>query len=134
MTNQLSSYLTKYNLFYRYQCGFRPNYSTDTCLIHLLDYIRLQSDQGNYTGMVMLDLQMAFDTVNHSILLNKLSAVGVDGPSVNWFKSYLVNQVVDIGGNRSQSMPINCGVPQGSILGPLLFLVYVNDMVSSVGV
>jgi hypothetical protein len=132
--SQLNNYLQHSNLLYSLQSGFRSNYSTDTCLIHLLDHLRSQSDKGNFTGMVMLDLQKAFDTVNHEILFSKLSAMGVDHSSVNWFKSYLQNrtQVVEVKGTMSDYMPISCGVPQGSILGPLLFLVYVNDLPASV--
>jgi hypothetical protein len=84
--------------------------------------------------MIVLDLQKAFDTVNHKILLSKLNAIGLSSNSVNWFESYLTGrtQVVDINGTYSSSKNITCGVPQGSILGPLLFLIYVNDMVSAV--
>jgi hypothetical protein len=91
-------------------------------------------DKGNYTGMVVLDLQKAFDTVDHKILLGKLSAIGLNENSVKWFESYLTDrsQVVDMDGTHSSMEKITCGVPQGSILGPLLFLVYVNDMVSAV--
>jgi hypothetical protein len=122
------------DLLYTLQSGFRSKYSTDTCLIHLLDHLRLQADQGNMTGMVVLDLQKAFDTVNHVILLDKMVAMGVSLESVKWFKSYLCNrsQIVDVNGELSESMSITCGVPQGSILGPLLFLMYVNDMSASI--
>ena len=72
-----------------FQSGFRPSFSTDTCLIHLSDYIRKEWDKGNYTGMVVLDLQKAFDTVNHTILLGKLRAVGLAESSIKWFDSYL---------------------------------------------
>lgn len=132
--NQLNVYLKENNLLYNFQSGFRANFSTDTCLIHLLDEIRLNADQGNYTGMVVLDLQKAFDTVNHSILLDKMSAMGVNFSSICWFKSYLSDrsQIVDVNGTHSESKEISCGVPQGSILGPLLFLLYVNDMPASV--
>ena len=79
-------------------------------------------------GMVLIDLQKAFDTVDHDILREKLKSIGVS--STMWFESYLSNrkQCVDVGGSRSDFLPVSCGVPQGSILGPLLFLVYVNDM------
>ena len=87
--NQTNDFLKSKNLVYDLQSGFRESYSTDSCLIYLTDYIRLQSDQGNYTGMAMLDLQKAFDTVAHNILLTKLQAMGMDNNSVNWFKSYL---------------------------------------------
>ena len=84
--------------------------------------------------MVLIDLQKALDTVNHNILLNKPVACGMNVNTVQWFNFYLTNtdQCVDLRGIRSSSDPITCGVPQGSILGPLLFSLYVNDMVSAV--
>ena len=87
---------------------------------------------GNYTGLVLLDLQKAFDTVDHVILCKKLEAMGI--ASVDWFRSYLSNRTQLVSVNQVESDPLNvtCGVPQGSILGPLLFLCYVNDMASSV--
>lgn len=128
--DQLEEYLVQNSLLYEYQSGFRQGFSTDTCLIHLTDYIRFQMDKGHYVGMVLIDLQKAFDTVNHSILLNKLKAMGLNEMSINWFTSYLSDrsQLVEISGKYSSSTTISCGVPQGSILGPLLFLIYVNDM------
>ena len=91
-------------------------------------------DQDNYTGVVLIDLQKAFDTVDHHILLDKLHALGLDSLCINWFRSYLTgrSQVVDMQGVHSEFSDITCGVPQGSILGPLLFLLYVNDMRASV--
>ena len=132
--DQLSEYLKSKNLIYDLQSGFRPGFSTDTTLTYLTDYIRKEMDRGSLTGMVMLDLQKAFDTVDHSILLSKLTAIGLDPTSVSWLESYLSDrsQSVDVGGTRSDPKPISCGVPQGSILGPLLFLIYVNDMQASV--
>ena len=119
---------------YEFQSEFRQSYSTNSSLIHLTDYIKLQSDKGNLTGMVLLDLQKAFDTVDHCILSNMLQALGFDTCSREWFRSYLTNrkQLVDIAGTLSPFQNVTCGVPQGSILGPLLFLVYVNDMCSAV--
>jgi hypothetical protein len=132
--DQFEAFLKEKSLIYKFQSGFRSSFSTDTCLIHLTDHIRKECDKGNYTGMVMLDLQKAFDTVDHGILLTKLRAMGVQSNSVKWFQSYLSNrsQFVEIGGIQSGSNQINCGVPQGSILGPLLFLAYVNDMSAAV--
>ena len=132
--DQVFTYLKTNGLLYEFQSGFRQSYSTNTCLIHLTDYIKLQSDKGNLTGMVLLDLQKAFDTVDHCILINKLQALGFDTCSREWFRSYLTNrkQLVDIAGTLSPFQNVTCGVPQGSILGPLLFLVYVNDMCSAV--
>ena len=119
---------------YELQSGFRSTYSTNTCLMYLYDYIRQECDKGNFTGMVLLDLQKAFDTVNHYILLYKLTALGMNGESAEWFRSYLSGrkQVVDVNGTISVGRIVTCGVPQGSILGPLLFLFYVNDMSATV--
>lgn len=132
--DQMERYLSQNNLLYDLQSGFRSAYSTDTCLSHLCDYIRQESEKGNYTGMVLLDLQKAFDTVDHSILLSKLQCMGFGQASLQWFKSYLSNrsQICDYDGVLSEPLQISCGVPQGSILGPLLFLIYVNDMPAAV--
>ena len=132
--DQAQEYLTDNKLLYEFQSGFRQRFSTDTCLMHLSDYIRLQMDKGHLVGMVLLDLQKAFDTVDHGILLMKLKAMGFSASAVRWFSSYLSDrhQLVDVSGVHSTDAGITCGVPQGSILGPLLFLVYVNDMPGAV--
>ena len=129
---QIQEYLKANNLLYEFQSGFRKSYSTDTCLINLMDYIRMLKSKGNYIGMVLLDLQKAFDTVDHEILCEKLEAMGIN--FTKWFKSYLGDrkQIVVANGTSSESGIVSCGVPQGSILGPLLFLCYVNDMSISV--
>ena len=131
---QVEDYLLVNKLLFDCQSGFRSGFSTDTCLIHLTDLIRNEMDKGNYTGMVLLDLQKAFDTVDHSIMLQKLAALGFDNKSVSWFSSYLTDrrQCIDLNGTHSPFLKITCGVPQGSILGPLLFLIYVNDMEAAV--
>ena len=101
-------------------------------MIGLSDYVRGELGKGNLIGMVLIDLQKAFDTVDHVILLDKLTAIGVR--SVSWFASYLSqrHQCVEVSGVGSVFSEVTCGVPQGSILGPQLFLVYINDMQISV--
>ena len=132
--DQLVSYLDKHHIIYEFQSGFRKSYSTDTALTYLTDNLRSNMDKGLLTGVLLIDLQKAFDTVNHSILKQKLETIGLDCPALAWFDSYLTNrqQFVDINGLHSKSQGISDGVPQGSILGPLLFTVYVNDMRDSV--
>ena len=96
----------------------------------MLDYIKLEMDKGNYVGMILLDLQTAFDTVNHDILLGKMKAMDCSNSAVNWFRSYLSDrkQLTDLSGTRSELDSMTCGVPRGSIIGPLLLLMYVNDV------
>ena len=120
---QLESYLRENDILYGFQSGFRGSFSTDTCLTHLTDHIHNQTSCCNFTGMVLIDLQKAFDTVDHVILLKKLEAMGVS--SVDWFRSYLSGrtQIVNVNQVDSAPLDITCGVPQGSILGPLLFYV-----------
>ena len=133
--DHLETYLDERKLLYDLQSGFRPKYSTDTCLIHLADFIKFQMDKENAVGMVLLDLQKAFDTVDHSISLAKLEAMGLSNDIVKWFQSYLSGrqQLDDVAGTFSSCENITFGVPQGSILGPLLFLIYVNDMSGVIG-
>ena len=130
--NQLNEYLEKKSILYHKQSGFRSRFSTDSCLIGLTDYVKSEVKRGNFVGMILIDLAKAFDTVDHDVLLSKLEAVGVT--SVSWFRSYLSDreQCVEVNGVRSDFLPITCGVPQGSILWPQLFLLYINDMCTSV--
>ena len=124
---KLEGYLVQKGLLYEFQSGFRCNFST-----YLPGYIKTQTSKGLYTGMIMLDLQKAFDTVNHVIWDKKLKYMEVK--SVDWFMSYLSNRSHIFHVNNTQSDPslVTCGVPRGGILGPLLFLCYVNDMEISI--
>ena len=132
--DQMIDYLTQRNILYKYQSGFRTKHSTDLCLSYLNNKILKGSDNGIFTGMIIIDLQKAFDTIDHNILLEKLKAIGFCDDTVNWFHSYLTDRafLVSIENKYSSISKISCGVPQGSILGPLLFLIYVNDMKQAV--
>ena len=123
MYNRLSKHLNRHKLLYEYQFGFRANYSTSLALIEVLDRIYDGLDNGNTVCGVYLDLQKAFDTVSHDILLAKLSHYGVRGIVHSRFQSYLHNrqQFTYVSNVSSKMCNINFGVPQGSVLGPLLF-------------
>ena len=127
-------YLTDKDILYKYQSGFRKNHSTDTSLSYLTNKILTGFDSGLLTGMILIDLQKAFDTINHDILPKKMASLGFSNHSIKWFQSYLSGRRfrVNIRSNYSSTAKIECGVPQGSILGPLLFLLYVNDMKQAV--
>lgn len=132
MYNQLMAFLKTNNILYEHQYGFRPNHSTIHPIIHLLNHCAEAASKSppEYTIATLCDLSKAFDVINHDILLTKLCRYGIRGTVNDWFKSYLSNrlQFVEINGNMSSCLPIRCGVPQGSILGPLLYLIYVNDI------
>ena len=130
--NQTEEFLSLNKVLYDYQSGFRKNDSKDTCRSFLNDRLKGLKGFGDglVTGMILIDLQKAFDTINHDILLKKLSIIGFSDHSVKWFQSYLSNRklTVNLENFFSEVSNISCSVPQGSILGPLLFLIYVNDM------
>ena len=123
------SYLTENNMIYDRQFGFRANHSCNHALISCTESIKKELDNKKIVGGVFIDHQKAFDTVNHQILCNKLSYYGFRGKSNLLIESFLTDrkQYVSINGNNSSQLNIKCGVPQGSTLGPLLFLIYIND-------
>ena len=133
MYTRTVKFLEKYNVIYKLQFGFRKHYSTNHALLSIAESIRKALDNKEYTCGVFVDLEKAFDTVSHSILLSKLNHYGIRGVVNDWFSSYLSDrfQTVNINGETSDQLQITCGVPQGSILGPLLFLIYINDMNSA---
>ena len=128
MAVRLNSYLELNEIIYPKQFGFRAGYSTTHSLIDIVENIRKTIETRKYGCGVFIDLKKAFDTVNHDILLRKLEHYGIRESASAWFKSYLSDrkQYVHLNGTDSEMKGITCGIPQGSVLGPLLFFIYIS--------
>ena len=125
-----NKFINKHNLLTDSQYGLRPYRSTSLAVIELIEKITNSLDQKNYAAGVFIDLKKAFDTINHDRLINKLERYGIRGVVLNWLRSYLQNrqQFVKMGEHMSSCLDIACRVPQGSVLGPILFILHINDI------
>ena len=129
--DQIHTHMMTHSLYPEFQSAYRKNHSTETALVRVTNDILMKMNTQEVTLLVMLDLNTAFDTVNHKILLKRLNKeLGICGSALEWFKSYLAKrgQRVYIDGSLSERFSLECGVPQGSCLGPLLFLIYTSKL------
>lgn len=130
MFNQLMIYLEKAKILPDTQSGFRKNYSCTTAILHILDNILAAADTNNLTVFVLLDYTKAFDCINHNLLLTILGYIGLDHVALQLLENFLINrkQIVQYKDKLSHEVTLHCGVPQGSMVGPLLFSIYISQL------
>ena len=133
MNNRLYKFLVENNILYQKQFGFQNLHSTDHAILQLMNQLTDAFSQEKYNLGIFIDLSNAFDTVNHNILLEKLKAYGIQSENPKWFRSYLSNrkQFISYDDSKTEMKIVKCVVLQGPILGPLFFLIFVNDLSNS---
>ena len=131
MLKQLNSHLTCNNLLEKHHSAYRQGHSIETALLDVTSSLLENADNGKVSILSLLDLSAAFDTIDQDILLERLETTfGIEGIALNWFKSYMTErkQTVSVNGTHSKSVPLEYGVPQGSVLGPILFSLYTQPI------